>query len=259
MKRPDIVEHAIQRADPVQRSSLDSVKYVENKVCKKDVAPGFTPVMIFRLESLHNGNVNPVAAACGTAFVGRNGEWKVTSAGHVFSKQNKGSYFYLFRLLRPYEKDPTRGASSAVQIYDDNYDVVECTVGKPEKIAGISAYGGDFSGNREWKGDYRPIEGAGIINFKSFELTSIVSGEHAKIFLVSTKNYGNTFQWVIGYTGIIGESGTGFTDEHGWLYVLIGGMPLEALPKEWRGKLKIPPEQKALSVVSGPLDVLPPK
>ena len=67
------------------------------------------------------------------------------------------------------------------------------------------------------------------------------------------------FHWLIGYPGVLGESGTGFVDEHKWLYVLSGNIPITNVSKEWRDKLKIPPEEKELSIVSGPLDVLSPR
>lgn len=241
-----------------EKPAINPVRYVDAKVSQENVTPGFTPVLIFRVNSLKKGSVNVASSTCGTAFVGRSGKWKVITAAHVFSKDYQ-NYFYLFRRLRPHEQVATMGASSVMQISDSDSDVAECEVGEPQRIKGFSAIGGRIPENRTVQGSYRSLQEAGIVGFKSFVLTSVVSGKNAKIYAVSAKNYGDTFRWIIGYLGIGGESGTGFVDEHGRLYILSGGVSSETIPKDGRDTLKIPPEGKGLSIVSGPFDVLSPQ
>lgn len=198
--------------------------YIVAKTTQRQVSSKLTPVMLYliskdRKVAQHLG--------CGTLYTGAQGE-QVVTCEHLFPIA-RGTNDVAFRKLRPLEKDITHGIEKILQKGEDL-----STTGKPDVVVlGV--------------GDVQPIQFYShqpqvwdetqklTIYDDPITLTSLISGEKVRLvgFADSVLDQGVAYG-VIEYRSIPGESGTGFIDDDGNLYVLKANVQTETDPTNGR-------------------------
>ena len=192
--------------------------YILGKLTSEEVFPGYTPVLIYtHLPEKEEGRI----AGSGTLFEGKNGIQLITAA-HIFH-EDLGSPHYLIRRLRPLESI-VGGVEHGIESINDTginitgfenvgTDVVMCKVGK--KTQSIQAL---YNKDRE-----RAESNLTFTTWKTdspYKIRSLVSGQEAIIIGQSDLLSNGVGQYLTTYQGRAGESGTGFVDTKGNLFVL---------------------------------------
>lgn len=178
------------------------------------IDPRFRPVLIYLYQGV--GSV-PAFVGTGTQFEGKSGPLVVT-AEHMLPKKLRNR-FLVFRFLSPDEKKSDTGVNKIAYKNTDlgipkNIDVVFVKPGEPKVVEGFSEKSSDVS--KTMKGyRYENVEVGGRV-VKS--LKSLVNGKEYSVIGASN----DPTSLLVNYGSQPGESGTGFIDEYGRLYILSG-------------------------------------
>lgn len=178
------------------------------------IHPKYRPVLIYR----YRGNNRPAFTAVGTQFDGTNGT-VIATVEHLLVKKFEHEWFVL-RLLSPDEHQVTNGLTSIVSRnigvgLPRDTDVVFLRPGDPAHLECFSK-----------KSESIP-ESAQVYFFDNVQvggrtvksLRSLITGKEYKVIGASKAP-----QFILlSYSSQAGESGSGFVDEYGQLYVLSGG------------------------------------
>jgi hypothetical protein len=221
-------------------------KYIISRVSAEKVSPRFTPVLIYVFMS---GEKQGYVAGSGSLFEDMNG-LQIITAAHIFHGR-WGNAFYAIRRLRPLESDQlsygveslNEGAMNITDFRTKFNDVVICKVS-----LNLKPIPGFYSQERETE-EKR-------ISFTMHELSgcptlrSLVTGEKVMVVGNSQVLRSGLAYYLIMYSSISGESGTGFLDDSGKLYVLKGRTDRNDLDRETEEMLKLP-QDTHLSMVIG--------
>lgn len=215
--------------------------YIVAKTTRDEISSQWTPVMLYvvtkdRARGKHFG--------CGTFYTSTEGELVITCE-HLFPV-SEGVQDVAFRKLRPFESDITHGIEKVLWKGDaiapgTKPDVVVLKVGDIQPIQFYS---------------HQPIEvwsetQAFRLLSDPIVLTSLISGEKVRLvgFAQSTMDQGVLYG-VIEYHSLSGESGTGFVDDNGSLFILKGTLTPDSDPTG--GQIDV---KGGLSFVYGPISV----
>ena len=178
------------------------------------IDPRFRPVLIYLYKGV--GSV-PAFVGMGTQFEGKSGPLVVT-AEHMMPKKLKNR-FLIFRFLSPDAKKSDSGVHEIAYKNVDlgistNTDVLFVRQGHPEVMEGFSNKSADTTEVRKgYLYENVEVEGRVVKTLKS-----LVNGKEYSVIGVSN----DPTYILISYDSQRGESGTGFIDEYGRLYVLSG-------------------------------------
>ena len=180
------------------------------------IDPRFRPVLIY----LYRGKgKRPQFIGAGTWFEGRGGAL-VATAEHMLLKKFSKELF-LFRFLCPDEHKITTGIQAVAYRNTDlktppDVDMVILRVGDPRTLPCFSEKAPEI-----------------LEDFKGFKLDELDVGGGKKVKSLKSLTTGKEYPIVgatneppavlIGYESVSGESGSGFVDEFGSLYILSGG------------------------------------
>jgi len=238
----------MRRADPVQEKELE--EYLLSQVTAEEVSPLYRPVLIYRAKQVSSDGVYAAGAwTSGVELTHRGKKWLLTAA-HGFPADMPASG-YIYKRLRPLDKTMS---GSVFAVFDLNgapavangdwRDVVMCEVGKVSDIKGFFPIGGE---KRDQQSDVHPRK-----DYPALlpSVRSIITGKwHEVIGAVTEGNKGIPTILISGWFRK-GESGSGFLDEKGQLYILRGSGSFS--PDE---QSKMSAKEKDFAVLFGPLDV----
>ena len=235
-----VMVQSFQVARPTTEVPIVAEDYIVAKTTKQQVSAQWTPVMLY---ALSEDQTKGRHLGCGTFCVGSEGEIVITSE-HLFPI-SKGTQCVAFRKLRPFESDITHSIHKVLLKGNDlapgtNPDVVVLGVGDIQPIQFYSHQLEEWSESQALSVLDDPIM-----------LTSLISGEKVRLvgLAESTIDRGVSYG-VIEYGSIRGESGTGFVDAEGNLFVLKGGAKPDVDPTN--GKINV---KGGISFVYGPISV----
>lgn len=191
----------------------DIEDYIHSKLTEEEVTDNYIPVAIYRWL----GGDQSVLCGIGSLTRGQKGPSYIVTAEHLISFEDQQVFGY--RILRPLEKSIDHGISCVIRRGQDlaleegqRPDFVLLGIGKSVRIQCTKRVKIDGVSNGEVS-----------IFEEPFELRSIVSGEVVRALGTSTVAEDNHAEYtIIDYESVHGESGTGFVDESGQLFVLKG-------------------------------------
>ena len=237
---------------PVATTEDELESYLIGKTTAADVMPGFTPVIIYRVD-LTNGDAS--VAGNGTYFVGSNGPQVVTAA-HVFSRENNGTTnHFLIRKLRPLEGHIVDLAITSFMDDRLNFpgytnlgvDLVLCKVSINAKAISCFYDNEARKAEREMTTDMIPLR-------EAKQIRSLVSGRTFPVVGMDKKKYNGLSYLTVMMDARPGESGTGFVDDEGFLYVLKGHSDTLIMSPGAADRMGYP-RDATYSVVLGPLGI----
>jgi hypothetical protein len=221
--------------------------YIIAKSTNSEISATFKPVLLYS----QRGDGKVYMAGSGSVIKAGSESYIITSE-HIFAREFGLQKVYV-RYLRPFEYGikESQGLSEIVatgsQMSDSPYlacrDIVMFKAGPAKPIQSFSKHAG---GMNEPTLDLQPIT-------DGMEIVSLVSGEKCKVFAESSNNHGSRI-FIIGYKNYPGESGTGFLDKDGMLYVLKGSLEgAEVMSGEGMKSLEGAVKTTPMSLVIGPL------
>ena len=214
-----------------------------SKLSKVPVKSRFSPVILYRTTDGQNGTL----AGSGSVFDSVNGE-QIITCEHLLLKQY-GNAMFAWKKLRPVDTIVTRSISSILnrgnEILPEAQEVPDVVILKTGPVAFITCYSDQPESAFRAEQEVAPL-------LRTKMLTSLVSGEKVKMIGIA-KNYGEKTvpYFIIDYSSIGGESGTGFVDDEDNLYVLKG--TLKVIHDQSADVMKVLGNPKAVSFVYGPL------
>jgi hypothetical protein len=193
-----------------------------NSALNHQIDSRYRPVLIHRcIEG--DTSKHPQYVAAGTSFIGKDGSLFVVTVEHLLQR-NFSKDLFVFRYLCPDVPKVTFGAASiAYRNIDvglpDDVDIVILKAGNPNFLPCFSTLlnGVDHAAN-VFLFDNLEVGGRIIKN-----LTSLVTGKIYPVIGARSKPQ----SILIDFASREGQSGTGFIDEHGQLYVLSGGTRMQ--------------------------------
>jgi hypothetical protein len=245
-----------------------SMEYILCKLSPNPVAEGFYPVVIMQYDGTNTGidrveKIIVAVAGSGTMVKLSDREYCVVTSEHIFST-HKGLNFtcpsYVVKVLREKGDIITRTLVDAKPFFTGKtglVDVAVCMVSSHStgRVPPFSPYQGG-GGEPEQHKNPRLCEGKA----EDLVIRSLVSGEEARLLL--TEEIPNTGMrlYIVDYESIPGESGTGFVDRQGNLFVLKGGLDSDSvgnINKELRAKGRIDRDKRGYSTVVGSFSIKP--
>jgi hypothetical protein len=251
-----------------KKETIDyTVEYILAKVTPTPVCQDKVPVLIFRYSDDNivsrqaNGmeKIQCALAGSGTMVKMQNGEYQIITAEHVFSVHGPAGYQaqkYMVQVLREGGNVVTRNLADARPSLGKPglADVAECKVslGNKDKIAPFSPFFGHDDGVETYT-EYTLCIGKP----EDKVVRSLVSGETATLLCMDEiPGTGGMQLFLVDYDSIPGESGTGFVDRYGNLFVLKssldkGANGVEITNKKLREIGVISEDKKGFSYLTG--------
>lgn len=191
---------------------------------KEIVHARYRPVHLFTLKTSGEW----LWAGSGTLILDSRGNpYKIITAGHIFGTNYRKGY-YAYQVLVPKE-EIIREISAGLPLVRKNTpsgsigeDIAVLTPGSKQLIGSFSKHFGGVSN------EARDVVLNPLSLMRKKELISLTTGERVKILgdgKFKDKKYGNGFS-ALGYEAENGESGSGFVDDQGALFVLSGSSPV---------------------------------
>jgi hypothetical protein len=220
-------EELPKKEDPV-------LQLIDSKLVPEPVFVDIQPVAIFQYgdeDVARVGNMEKVdshLAGLGTMVRLPDGAYCVITAEHLFTKHKEVNYScqrYAVKVLREEGALITRNIVSAQPFFKDRaglIDVAVCMVGQNRsvKIQPFSPFSGG-GGKSESYSEHKLCVG----DPEDKVVLSLVTGEKATLLCMDEiPGASNAYYFLISYRSIPGESGTGFVDRRGNLYVLKGSI-----------------------------------
>ena len=242
---------------------VNTLEYIKAKLSPEPISDVFQPVVIFQYndnEVAKRGGVEKVhcyLAGSGTLVRLSDGSYRVVTAEHLFSVHREANLAcpkYMVMVLREKNAAISRDIVEAKPFFQDKPGVVDVAVcaiesGMSTKITPFSPF---HSGDVQTRStiQHRLLEGKP----EDLVVRSLVSGQEATLFCtIEIPGACNINYCLIDYHSVPGESGTGFVDRKGRLYVLKGTIVYGAVAlNEQLKKLgAITSDRKAYSLVAG--------
>ena len=226
-------------------------EYMVSLATNADVAPGFSPALIYQCRK------DGIYFCCaGTVYTGTNYGTQLITAEHIFRNEVSDGGKYGVRILRPMSADITllvEDILSSSSMLEDN-DIVVAKLGTTVKeIRNFSRFIGNTSQGKRFRFDVA-VDGKPVTRMRSVlsgEIVAVLgametsSSKITKIFIVMNRRT------------LSGESGSGFVDDYGNLYVIHGSLGhdqagLSEVATIFKKQIGTN-ELKGLTLVSGPV------
>lgn len=238
-----------------KQSEIDIETYIKSKVAKEDVVPDMIPATIhYRRPDMTKEDF----CAVGTIYTDKHGNPQIITAEHIFRVDVPSASVMSVRALRGSVDPPVTYIGSIVATGEDlggptreERDIVIASlVVNPTVIKPYSNFVHTETAQSFW-GDV-------VIGRKKISrLRSLVSGEYVEVVGYSRRSEGksgSTFV-IINCCSRSGESGTGYVDDFGGLWVLHGGSSSKEIEDQAVAECEKVTGKKVvgISIVSGPL------
>ncbi|MGB8815917.1 MAG: hypothetical protein WCC74_01585 [Minisyncoccia bacterium] len=200
-----------EKSEPINYAINE--KIIQSRITTNAVGCKYSPVFIYR--SLDFGKTGSLAGT-GSLYV-ENGQNNIVTAEHLFDK-TMGKQVFVYRPLRPYEPFWTfpiervlKNGSDIVRQKNKGPDV---TILRCGSLKVIDCFSENLLTNK-----------MSVISYSRDQLgkrlTSLITGKTFPVVgMIVLSNNKSVKMFVIEYTSICGESGTGFIDQEENLYVL---------------------------------------
>lgn len=203
--------------------SFDLEQWIVGKRSLTEVSAKWRPVLLYR---------NGCAVGMGSMFL--DGDWKrrIITAKHIFGQSNEACE-WSFRLMWPFRdyREPITGAFSITG--SEDWDLAVCMPG--ENVVSIPGIWEEAAIERTFRATI------GLLGTPVM-ITSLLSGE--EIACVGTCTEPGKEYFLSAFPTRDGESGSGFLDRDGRLYVLKG---CSEMAEDVRRILRLPESVKTLS------------
>ena len=251
-------------------ADLDPVKYIQDKLCPNAISTTLLPVLIFQYED--NGAMRPSSvpqkiysylSGSGTMVTLPNVKSTIITVEHLFSvhhKANQTCRKFMVQVLREKTNMITRDLVCASPFFAGKpglIDLAVCDVsltgGRQDIFPFSQCHSGDDHVDRT-KTDFNMCNG----NPEDLIIRSLVSGQEATLMcMVEIPNTNGLRFYVVDCKSIPGESGTGFVDRHGKLFILMGAIVegVDAFNQHFKRFGKIKKDRQHYSIVIGSLSV----
>ncbi len=240
----------VDRKSQKKIAEVDMEEYVSSMVTTNEVSPGYEPVIIYYQ---NDGDVNRYCCV-GTVFINKDKELNIITAEHIFRNTIKNKSIFSIKLLRGATDPVKRYLMEIVKTGSDfngeERDAVILKMGsQPTQFTPYSRFNDGEESQNFWGEvtiqNQRVRKVKSLISGKSFEAVgySKVDKINGAVFILIDKK------------SLIGESGTGFFDDHGGLWILHGApenSDIESLIKDEYKKLTGRMIQNGLTSLSGP-------
>jgi hypothetical protein len=211
-------------SEPIMWTSDPTEKYIIGKAVQSPVSPDFSPVVIYEI-----CDGKWYFGASGVCYSNADsGTYRLITSGHVFFKRDRPTSFVL-RKLTPCEAAPSWCIERVVTIgkqWGKNLDLAECDI-KPISLL-LPVISGDTNVNDVTRLTYTKVytfddvRPAGLTNVSRHAITSLLSKESVMLCGIIPEADFESWYYLADYKFIAGESGTGFIDGEGALYLAEG-------------------------------------
>ena len=252
--------------EAVQKDEDPALVFINSKVTTKPVYEGLTPVVIFQYNDEHvvaTGDaerIDSFLAGSGTMVKLSNGKNYVITSEHIFTTQKKGNYEspkYAVKELQTKSNFATGSLVSAKPLFAGKtgmIDIAVCEVGSDRSVS-IKPFSSFQSA--DGKGENYPEHHLVNGDPKDKVLRSLVSGKEVHLLCMENIPGVKDFHYyVIDYKSMPGESGEGFVDRFGHLYVLKGTIQeVDSVNRELRKMGVIDKDSDGYAIVIGSITI----
>ena len=251
---------------PAKNDQDPALAFIESKVSARPVYEGLTPVLIFqyndtRVVTIGNAErIDSFLAGSGTLVKLSSGKSYVITAEHIFTTYKKGNYEdpkYAVKELQSKSKFAMGSLVSANPFFIGKtgfVDIAVCEVGSDRNISikPFSSYQG-----ADGTSENHPEHNLCVGDPKDKVLWSLVSGQEVRLLCMEKiPNVRDFYYYIINYKSVAGESGEGFVDRFGRLYILKGTInEVGSVNKELRKMGVIDKDNDGYSIVIGSITI----